>query len=175
MIGRAFTFGVFAIWLCCVMASAQQGPDAERAGLDDAVAAVRRSLPSGSIAYVLRTAYGDVTYDGITDAAVLVRREDVPWGIRDHIWIFELRGNRYALISDLSLNRPHEYVMSIAGPEHIFAIGKGVLIFNHAIVTDRYRPPTRYKTVKYQWNGKAMIRVAASTLKPLPEHMREVG
>lgn len=146
----------------------------EGANLENVIADVKRRMSMGSEVYVMRTAFGDLTYDGQKDVAVLVRR-NVPAGIHDQIWIFERRGRGYVFLYELSLEKARGYVLSIGSLGSNFAIDRGVLTFDQAVVTRTGCLPVEYRTVKYQWTGGGLIKTSASPLRPLPEHMREIG
>lgn len=148
---------------------------ASEAHLDLIAKSIRRCLPQGSAAEVLRIAYGDLTSDAAADTVILVRHLDIARRTHDQVWIFESVGKELSLRTVISFRHPKQYVLSIESLGSNFQIDDGVLIFDEAIVIGKSPYPAHYRTVTYHWNGKSMVRIAASDIRPLQDHMREIG
>ena len=67
------------------------------------------------------------------------------------------------------------YILSIRSLGSNFKVEGGLLILDQAILREGEYVPTQYYTIKYRWNGIKMVEVERSSLKPLPEGMREIG
>ncbi|HET9297917.1 MAG TPA: hypothetical protein VFP18_13585, partial [Candidatus Binatia bacterium] len=71
--------------------------------------------------------------------------------------------------------RRGDYILSVGSLGSNFKVEGGRLILDQAILTEGEYEPTQYYTIKYRWNDIQMVEVERSSLKPLPEGMREIG
>lgn len=168
-------FVITVVMILSTTAFAKCKLPANEARLDLITESVRRCLHQGSTAGVLRIAYGDITSDGAADAAILIRRRDILHRDQDQVWIFESVGKELSLLTAIRFRHPKQYILSIESLGSDFRIDDGVLTFAEAVSVGKRLYPAHYRTVTYHWDGKRMVRIAASEIKPLQGHMREIG
>mgnify|MGYP001187784887 CR=1 FL=1 len=159
----------------CEAAFCQSAVAIRNVDLNRVVSSKDRSTEDRPRLSVLRTAYGDVNLDGQEDAALLVRRQTSSSNVQDEIWICEMNGNAPKIITKLSVGRDGEYALSIDSLGSNFRLDKGTLVFDRAVITSKTQPPSKYQTVSFRWNGKALVRYKVFSVLSLPEHMREIG
>ena len=127
---------------------------------------------------LMRIAYGDLTGDGNEEAIVLLRGRKTPASrILDEVFIYSLKNKRAALLTNLEGEKRGDYILSIGSLGSNFRVENNVLIIDQAVALedDNDYIPTRFYTIKYRLNGRRMIEVERTELKPIPENMREIG
>ena len=125
--------------------------------------------------YLLRIAYGDLTGDPSEEAIVLSRHEKKGSRPLDKISVYSLRDGKPVKLAGFPGGQPGDYVLSIESLKSNFRIEEKIFVLDLAVLREGEDVPTQYYTIKYRWNGIQMAEIERSCLKPLPEHMREVG
>lgn len=124
---------------------------------------------------LLRITYGDLNGDSSEEAVILLRSQNSRTPNQDKIVIYSSKNRKVVKLTDLMAGQPGGYVLSIQSLESNFKIEEKIFVLDLAILRKGEYVPTRYSTIKYRWNGHQMKEIERSGLKPLPEHMREIG
>jgi hypothetical protein len=135
-----------------------------------------RSGTDGSESGLQRITYGDLTGDRSEEAIILLRGTNTRTSrTLDKVFIFTLRGGKVVALGHFEGGRRGDYILSVGSLGSNFKVEDGLLILDQAILREGEYVPTQYYTIKYRWNGRQMIEVERSCLKPIPEGMREMG
>lgn len=126
--------------------------------------------------WLMNTAYGDLTGDGIEEAIVLLRGQNTRTSpTQDEVFIYALKDEKAVLLTNFEGGKRREYLVSVA-PGGNFKVEDHLLVVDRAVLTDEHEyAPTHYYTIKYRWNGSHMVEVERSALKLLPPSMMEIG
>ncbi len=126
---------------------------------------------------LMRMAYGDLIGHGNEAAIVLLRGQSSRVGTTlDEVFIYDFKAGQPVLLTSFEGGRRGEYILSVGSLGSNFRVEHQWLIVDQAVYTnDRENVPTHYYTVKYRWDGTQILEVERSSLKPLPESMREIG
>lgn len=124
---------------------------------------------------LLRVTYGDLTGDKTKEAAVLLRSKDSRKPNQDKILIYSFKNGKAVKLIEFAAGQRGEYVLSIESLESNFRIEEKIFVLDLAVLQANECIPTQYYTIKYRWNGHQMEELERSTLKILPENMREIG
>lgn len=133
---------------------------------------------SGAESFLMRVAYGDLTGDGVEEAIVLLRGQNTRTSrTLDELFVYTLKDGRAVLLTNFAGGKRGDYVCSVNSQESNFKVEEERLIIDLAVALadDPQCDPTRFYTITLRWNGRQMMEVERSALKPLPEHRREVG
>lgn len=123
-----------------------------------------------------RIAYGDLTGDGTEEAIILLRGTNTRISrTLDELFIYTLKDGQVVALAHFEGGRRGDYILSIGSLGSNFNVKDGLLILDQAILREGEYVPTQYYTIKYRWNGRQMVEVERSCLKPIPEGMREMG
>ena len=125
---------------------------------------------------LMNVTYGDVTSDGIEEAVVLLRGQNTRTSpTLDEVFIYTLKDGRAVLLTNFDGAKRGEYILSVDRATN-FKIDHQLLILDRAVRVDECEyVPTHYYTIKFRWNGTQIIEIEKSSLKPLPDYMREIG
>ena len=135
-----------------------------------------RSGADGSESSLQRITYGDLTGDRSEEAIILLRGTNTRTSrTLDKVFIFTLRGGKVVALAHFEGGRRGDYILSVGSLGSNFKVENGLLILDQAILREGEYEPTQYYTIKYRWNGRQMIEVERSCLKPIPEGMKEMG
>lgn len=124
---------------------------------------------------LLRITYGDLNGNNNDEAVILLRSQNSRIPNQDKIVIYSSKNGEVVKLSEFMAGQPGEYVLSIKSLESNFKIEEKIFVLDLAILRKGEYVPTQYYTIKYRWNGYQMQEIERSGLKPLPEHMREIG
>ncbi len=125
---------------------------------------------------LMNVTYGDVTGDGTEEAVVLLRGQNTRTSpTLDEVFIYTLKDGKAVLLTNFEGGRRGEYILSVDHATN-FKVDHQLLILDRAVrVDEREYAPTHYYTIKFHWNGTQMLEIQKSSLKPLPDYMREIG
>jgi hypothetical protein len=126
---------------------------------------------------LMRIAYGDLIGHGSEAAIVLLRGQNSRLSLTlDEVFIYEFKAGQPVFLTSFEGGRRGEYILSVESLGSNFRVEHQSLIIDQAVYTnDREYMPTHYYTIKYRWDGRQILEVERSSLKPLPESMREIG
>jgi hypothetical protein len=127
---------------------------------------------------LMRITYGDLTGDGSEEAVLLLRGQNTPVSrTLDEIFIYTLEKGRVVAFTNFECGKRGDYILSVGSLGSNFKVEDNQLVIDHAIAQedDPDCIPTRYSTIKYQWDDRRMTEIERSSLKPIPEHMKEIG
>ncbi len=136
----------------------------------------RQVSADGAESGLQRITYGDLTGDGKEEAIILLRGQNTHTSrILDEVFIYSLKNGKVVALAHFEGGRRGDYILSVGSLGSNFKVEGGFLILDQTILREGEYVPTQYYTIKYRWNGIKMEEVERSSLKPLPEGMREIG
>lgn len=136
----------------------------------------RHVSAAGAQAVLQRITYGDLTGDGSEEAIILIRGQSTHTSrTLDEVFIYSLKNGKVVALAHFEGGRRGDYILSVGSLGSNFKVEGGLLILDQAILRESEYAPTQYYTIKYRWNDIQLIEVERSSLKPLPEGMREIG
>ena len=136
----------------------------------------RHKSDNGAESFLMRVTYGDLTGDGSEEAIILLRGQNTRISrTLDEIFIYTLKDGKPIALAHFEGGRRGDYILSVGSPESNFKVENRFLILDQAVLRVGESVPTQYYTIKYRWDGRQMVEVERSNLKPIPEHMREIG
>jgi hypothetical protein len=136
----------------------------------------RNVSAAGAESGLQRITYGDLTGDGSEEAIILLRGQSTRTSrTLDEVFIYSLKNGKLVALAHFEGGRRGDYILSVGTLGGNFKVEGGLLILDQAILSEGENAPTQYYTIKYRWNDTQMVEVERSSLKPLPEGMREIG
>lgn len=136
----------------------------------------RQVSADGAESGLQRITYGDLTDDGSEEAIILLRGQSTRTSrTLDEVFIYSLKNGKVVALAHFEGGRRGDYILSVGSLGSNFKVEGGLLILDQAILREGEYAPTQYYTTKYRWNDIQMVEVERSSLKPLPEGMREIG
>ena len=123
-----------------------------------------------------RITYGDLTGDRSEEAIILLRGQNTRTSrTLDEVFIYNLKGGKVIALTHFEGGRRGDYILSVESLKSNFRVEDQLLILDQAILREGEYVPTQYYTIKYRWNGIQMVEVERTSLKPIPEGMREMS
>ena len=123
-----------------------------------------------------RITYGDLTSDRSDEAIILLRCQNTRTSrTLDEVFIYTLKGGKVIALAHFEGGRRGDYILSVESLKSNFRVDDRLLILDQAILREGEYVPTQYYTIKYRWNGIQMVEVERTSLKPIPEGMREMS
>ncbi len=136
----------------------------------------RQGSAEGAVSGLQRITYGDLTGDGSEEAIILLRGQSTRTSrTLDEVFIYSVKNGKLVALAHFEGGRRGDYILSVGSLGSNFKVEGGLLILDQAILREGEYAPTEYRTIKYRWNDIQMVEVERSSLKPLPEGMREIG
>ena len=129
---------------------------------------------AGAEVFMMRSAYGDLTGDGLEEAAVVLRGQNTSISrTLDEVFVYGMDGGGAALLANFDGGRRGDYVFGVT-------IEAGLLKLDLAVMPDCTKTnddciPTRYHTLTYRLEDGGVTEVERTPLSDIPEHLKEIG